>query len=142
MTDQPIKRKPKKVIRRTDLSANKLSTTKAPPKPKPQKKPKAPYPQKSGTRPSDIRLDDLNASLCAFKVWREYKPLALGIEKQLFQHIAKNSLSSSKRVVQRLLREHTKNIIPKSELIDCSQFLMIQERQKPFNIVTFSPSHD
>jgi sRNA-binding protein len=61
------------------------------------------------TSPSDIRLDNLNASLNAFDTWRNFQPLTLGVEKQVFQHIAKHQLSCSKRVVQRLLRAHVKD---------------------------------
>ena len=42
-------------------------------------------------------------------MWFQFQPLALGIERQIFQHIAKHSLSSSKRVVQRLLHQHTRD---------------------------------
>ncbi len=35
------------------------------------------------------------------------QPLALGIEREVFQHIGKHHLSSSKRVVQKLLYAHT-----------------------------------
>ena len=109
MTDQPIKRSRKRIIRRDELPANKLSTTKAPPKPKPKKKPASPAPKKPTISPSDIRLDNLNASLNAFDVWREFRPLVIGVEKEVFRHIAKHQLSSSKRVVQRLLRQHTQD---------------------------------
>jgi hypothetical protein len=112
MTDQPIKRSRKRIIRRGDLPAAKLSTTKPPPKPKPKKKPKkkpAPAPKKPAVSPSDIRLDNLNASLNAFEVWREYRPLVIRVEKEVFRHIAKHSLSASKRVVQRLLRQHVQD---------------------------------
>lgn len=97
-------------VRRDDLPAAKLSTTKAPPKPTPKKKPaKATAPKQPTTSPSAIRLDNLNASLNAFEVWRAFKPLVIGVEKQVFQHVAKHQLSCSKRVVQRLLRQHTQD---------------------------------
>lgn len=105
VTNRPLRSR-KHIIRREDLPADRLSGTKAPPKPK--KKPKAATSKTPTTSPSDIRLDNLNTSLNAFEVWRDLQPLALGIEKQLFQHIAKHQLSCSKRVVQRLLREHTR----------------------------------
>ncbi|MEZ5535341.1 MAG: ProQ/FINO family protein [Thiolinea sp.] len=97
----------KRIILRDDLPAAKLSTTKAPPKPKPKKKPKPPAPKKPVISPSDIRLDNLNASLNSFDIWRNFQPLMIGIEKDIFRHIAKHQLSCSKRVVQRLLRQHT-----------------------------------
>ena len=112
MTDQngktlSLKRNRKRFIKRDDLSATKLAKTKAPPKPAPKKKPKASAPKRPELAPSAIRLDNLNASLNAFDVWRNFQPLALGIEKAVFQHIAKHSLSASKRVVQNLLHRHT-----------------------------------
>ena len=67
--------------------------------------PKSAVPKVPGTPPSDIRLDNLNASLNAFEV----QLLAIGIEKQVFQHIAEHQWSASKRVVQRLLRGHTRD---------------------------------
>ncbi|MEZ5534399.1 MAG: ProQ/FINO family protein [Thiolinea sp.] len=97
----------KRIIRRDDLPAAKLSTTKAPPQPKPKKKRTSPAPKKPVISPSDIRLDNLNASLNAFPVWLNFQPLMIGIEKEIFRHIAKHQLSASKRVVQRLLRQHT-----------------------------------
>lgn len=110
MTDQTIKRKPKKVIRRTDLAAAKLSTTKAPTKPKLKSKPKVAAPKKPGLTPSAIRLRNLDNDLCAaFEVWREFRPLAIGIEKEVFRHINDQQLSSSKRVTQRLLRHHVQD---------------------------------
>lgn len=109
MTDQPIKRSRKRIIiRREELPAAKLSNTKAPPKPKPKKQPKPPAPKKPGVSPSDTRLHNLNTHLNNYsEVWREYRPLMIGIEKEVFRHIAEHHLSASKRVVQRLLRQHT-----------------------------------
>ena len=110
-TDKPsgaVTRSRKRVIKRDQLPAGKLATTKAPPKPKPKKKPR-PAPKVPTTPPSDIRAELLNASLNGFDVWIKYYPLAIGIEKQIFQHIAKHSLSSSKRVVQKLLHQHTRD---------------------------------
>lgn len=108
MTDEPIKRRKKTIIRREQLPPAKLATTRKPPPPKPKKKPK-PAVKKVGPSPSDIRLDNLNASLNAFDTWRNYQPLAIGIDKQVFQHVAKHSLSCSKRVVRKLLHQHTRN---------------------------------
>lgn len=45
--------------------------------------------------------------LNAFVVWREQQPLALGIERQIFQLVAAQQPSASKRVVQKLLYRHT-----------------------------------
>ncbi len=107
MPDQPIKRSRKRIIKRDQLPASKLATTKKPPpKQNPQRKPAATL-KAPTTPPSEIRLDNLNASLNAFDVWRNYQPLALGIERAIFQHAARHSLSCSKRVVKKLLHRHT-----------------------------------
>ena len=105
-----IQRSRKRIIKRDELPASKLAKVKpkaAPPKGrKPAKKPaNKPKPIKS---PSDLRAEELNASLNAFPVWRDAQPLAHGIEREIFQHIAKHSLSASKKVVQKLLYRHTR----------------------------------
>lgn len=99
----------KRIIRRDDLS-NVQPPGKQKPKPnKPaSRKPRQP-PKPKKTPPSDLRAAELDASLNAFPVWLDYKPLALGIDKQLFRHIADLHLSASKRVVQKLLHRHTHN---------------------------------
>ncbi len=100
------------IIRRDDLPASKLSNTKIPPKPKPKPKKaaKPTLPRKPGTSPSDIRLANLNAHLNNdSEAWREFKPLVIGVEKEVFRYIAAHHLSASKRVVQRLLRQHTQD---------------------------------
>ncbi len=105
-----LKRPRKRIIRREELPAAKLSNTKKPPAPKSKKErlitttPKRPL-----VTPSAKRLDNLNASLNAFPVWLEYRPLAFGVEHEIFRHIAKHQLSCSKRVVQRLLKQHTQD---------------------------------
>lgn len=78
------------------------NTIKKPAKPKPPKK-------KNIKPPSDIRAKELDASLNAFPMWRERKPLALNFERQVFQHVGKHHLSASKRVVMKLLEWHTAN---------------------------------
>lgn len=107
------RRNKRRVIRREDLPSNKLART-GTIKPKPKKPSKAKKPRRQPakpkkTPPSDLRAQELNASLNAFAIWRERKPLALGVEKQVFQHIAAYKLSASKRVVQKLLRQHTRH---------------------------------
>ncbi len=109
---QRFTRRHKRIIRREELPANKLSNTKAPPKPKPKPKKaaKPTPPKKQGTSPSDIRLANLNAHLNNHsEAWREFKPLVIGVEKEVFRYIAAHHLSASKRVVQRLLRQHTQD---------------------------------
>ena len=107
---QTLIRSRKRIIRRDELPADKLSTTKKPPKPKLKQQPKPPAPKKPDISPSDIRLDNLNAHLNNHsEAWRGYLPLMIGIEKEVFRHIAEHHLSASKRVVQRLLRQHTQD---------------------------------
>lgn len=101
-----ISRGNKRIIKREHVQANALAKPKAAPSKKPAK------PRKTATKklliaPSTIRMDNLNAALNAFVVWRECRPLALGIERQIFQLIADQHLSASKRVVQKLLYKHT-----------------------------------
>lgn len=93
-----IQRKAKRIIKREELPDVQKVTNK--PK-KPRKPPRPPKPQSSLKR-----ADNLNAFLNGFKIWRELKPLAIGIEKQIFKTINDNHLSASKRVVQRLLSKH------------------------------------
>ena len=108
---KPIQRTGKRIIKRDALPTASLGKPKANlrpnTKPKRSHKPKAkPKPLHS---PSDLRAREVNDSLNAFPVWLQQRPLALGIERQIFQHIAKHSLSASKRVVQKLLHQHTRN---------------------------------
>ena len=78
------------------------------PIPKPaQAKPKKKKPRKA---PSIVRMNVLDAELGKLsKAWRSHKPLALGVEKQVFKAIADGQLSASKRVVRALLRKHCLN---------------------------------
>ncbi len=107
---QSCTRSRKRIIRRDDLPASKLSNTKKPPAPKAKKKrPTTTVPKRLLVTPSAKRLDNLNASLNAFPVWLEFRLLAFGVEHEIFRHIAKHRLSCSKRVVQRLLKQHTQD---------------------------------
>ena len=93
----------KRIIRRDPSPSAK------PGKPKPRKnKRKTAAPRKPVTPPSLIRANDLDHRLAAtFAVWKDHQPLAIGIEKNLFQFIAEHHISASKRVVQKLLHRHT-----------------------------------
>ena len=107
-----LQRGAKRIIRREDLSGVQKAGTIKPKqpkqkKPKPNRKRQPPKPKK--TPPSELRAKELNDSLNNYKAWRDYQPLALGIEKQLFKHINDLQLSASKRVVQKLLHYHTHN---------------------------------
>lgn len=104
-----VSRGNKRIIKREQVQPYALAKPKAKVPPKKPNKPRKPAPKKPLVAPSDIRMDNLNAALNAFAVWRERKPLALGIEKQIFQLIAEQHLSASKRVVQKLLYRHTRH---------------------------------
>ena len=104
----------KRIIKREDLTnVQKPGTIKTAPRKPPAKNNKARKPRKpprpKKTPPSDLRAGNLDASLNGFLAWLNYQPLAIGVEKQIFQHIAALQLSASKRVVQKLLRQHTQN---------------------------------
>lgn len=108
-----VKRTGKRIITRDQLPAARVSIGKptynkpgAKPKPKAKRKPRQP-PKPPKTPPSDLRARELSDSLNNFTVWRECLPLALGIEKQIFRHIADLYLSASKRVVSKMLHYHT-----------------------------------
>ena len=98
----------KRMIKREQVQPTALAKPKAKAPSKKSAKPRKPAPKKPLVAPSDVRMDNLNAALNAFAVWRERKPLALGIEKQIFQLMADQHLSASKRVVQKLLYRHTR----------------------------------
>lgn len=108
-TNTPTLNRPtKRVITKEQISTLKTAETPAKvAKPKSKAAPKKP--KKPVRSPSDIRAKELDASLNAFAVWRERKPLALNFERQIFQHIGKHQLSASKRVVMKLLEWHTAN---------------------------------
>lgn len=97
----------KRIIKREQVQATALAKPKAKVPTKKPTKPRKTAPKKPLIAPSVIRMDNLNAALNAFVVWREQQPLALGIERQIFQLIAQQNLSASKRVVQKLLYQHT-----------------------------------
>lgn len=102
-----ISRGNKRIVKREQVQATALAKPKAKVPTKKTNKPRKPTPKKPLIAPSDIRVDNLNAALNAFVVWRELQPLALGVERQIFQLIADQQLSASKRVVQKLLFKHT-----------------------------------
>lgn len=96
----------KRVIRR-EASTTPSSPRNKPAKGKvPRKKPAAP--KKVVIPPSTIRVQELDQQLQAhFVAWRDYLPLALGVEKTIYRYISTNHVSASKRVVQQLLHRHT-----------------------------------
>ncbi|HPE62201.1 MAG TPA: ProQ/FINO family protein [Thiolinea sp.] len=93
----------KRIIRRESVPAK----PKPKPAPKPQARKRKPDPKKPLISPSELRLRELDAALSGKTVWMDRKPLALGIEREVFQFINRNELSASKRVVQKLLHRHT-----------------------------------
>lgn len=102
-----VSRGNKRIIKREQVQATALAKPKAKAPTKKPNKPRKTAPKKPLIAPSAIRMDNLNAALNALVVWREHQPLALGIERQIFQLIATQQLSASKRVVQKLLYQHT-----------------------------------
>ncbi|WP_298607953.1 ProQ/FINO family protein [uncultured Thiothrix sp.] len=57
--------------------------------------------------PSEIQAKAMDRFLAdRFEVWLTYKPLALGVEMDLYNLMDQNQPPASKRVVQRLLRMH------------------------------------
>lgn len=103
-----VSRSNKRIVKREQVQAATLAKPKATAPTKKPTKPRKPAPKKPLIAPSAIRMDNLNAALNAFVVWRELQPLALGIERQIFQRIVQQQLSASKRVVQQLLFKHTR----------------------------------
>ena len=58
--------------------------------------------------PSDIKAEALDQRLKSFDTWSTFKPLAMGVDKQLFQLVNDEAFAgASKKVVQKLLRMHT-----------------------------------
>lgn len=114
-TAKPHTRGGKRIIKRDQLPASSLTRPGKFEKPKPKQKPantrrKPRQPPKPPTTPpSELRARELSDSLNNYRVWRERLPLALGIERQIFQHIGELHLSASKRVVNKLLHYHTHN---------------------------------
>ncbi|MEZ5448357.1 MAG: ProQ/FINO family protein [Thiolinea sp.] len=122
------RRSGKRIIKRNQLPANKLAQTKAPPKPQPKPRKARPTPQQPTTSPSDLRAEALNDSLNDFEIWRTFKPLALGIDKTIFQHIAAHQLSASKRVVQSCSRHcHDRRYLKAVQNSECRYHLDGQE---------------
>lgn len=86
------------------------------PEKKPPQQTNAPKRRKPKKPPSSLRVNGLDTELGKeSKVWRKHLPLALGIERQIFQQIGRQNLSASKRVVKLLLHKHTHN---KNYLVD------------------------
>ena len=117
MTDTPKKTltlKRKRVIKRSDIPAGKLTKTGSkPPAAKALAKPKKsrsnPSPKKPEISPSEIRARALYDRLNEFEVWRTYKPLAIGIEKAIFKICNDEQIAgASKNVVQKVLSRHTR----------------------------------
>ena len=105
-----IQRTGKRIIRRDELpQVQRIPAPK--PKPpasaKPKKPRKPPAPKKQVTPPSQLKLRELNDRLNAFRVWFDFQPLAIGIEKEIFRLVNEEHFpGASKRVVQKLLRMH------------------------------------
>lgn len=102
-----VSRGSKRIIKREQVQLTTLAKPKAKVPTKKQNKSRKTPTRKPSVAPSTIRMDNLNDALNTLVVWREQQPLALGIERQIFQWIAQKQLSASKRVVQKLLYQHT-----------------------------------
>ena len=108
---QTVKRGGKRRIIRNE--AAKPSINHQPkPKPKPADKRKKGPPRKNKKKalvsPSDLKAQALDQRLQSFDVWSTYKPLSIGIDKEVFQLVNSEAFpGASKKVVQKLLRMHT-----------------------------------
>ncbi len=101
----------KRIIRREEL----LNVQKAGQgKPKPtgkaatkKKPPRKPAPRKPVISPSELKARELNDRLNGFKVWRDFLPLAIGIDKDVFRLVNEEHFpGASKRVVRLTLAMH------------------------------------
>lgn len=97
--DEPISSKPSFNKPKPHAAKNKKSHPKTEKSNKPQ--------QSTEPSPSEIQAKAMDRFLAErFEVWQSYKPLALGVEADLYQLMDQNQPPASKRVIQRLLRMH------------------------------------
>lgn len=90
---------------RTKLNKAKFNKGKKPAKPK---KPTQPVIKK--TPPSTIKAKALDEWLQQrFVTWRTYQPLVIGVHKRVLQLVGREQLPYSKRVVQKVLAQHTRH---------------------------------
>lgn len=106
---QTVKRAGKRRIIRNE-AAKPVAPNK--PKPKPADKRKKGPPRKNKKKalvsPSDLKAQALDQRLKSFDVWSTYKPLSIGIDKEVFRLVNGEAFpGASKKVVQKLLRMHT-----------------------------------
>lgn len=107
-----VSRTGKRIIRRDDLP-NVQRPGQGKPKPTGKaatrkKPPRKPNPKKPVISPSELKARELNDRLNGFKVWREYLPLAIGIDKDVFRLVNDEHFpGASKNVVQKVLAMHT-----------------------------------
>ena len=106
---QTVKRSGKRRIIRNEAAK---PSTNHQPKPKPSDKRKKGPPRKNKKKalvsPSDLKAQALDQRLQSFDVWSTYKPLSIGIYKEVFQLVNTEAFpGASKKVVQKLLRMHT-----------------------------------
>jgi len=76
---------------------------------RPGKKPaRRPQPQKPVISPSGLRAKALNERLNAFPVWREFRPLCIGVDHEIYRLVNDERFAGgSKKVVQKVLKLHT-----------------------------------
>jgi Activator of osmoprotectant transporter ProP len=104
-----VRRTGKRIIRREELLASNKPPAK-PAKPTAKKPTRKPAPKKPVISPSELKALELNNRLNAFRVWRDYLPLAIGIDKDVFRLVnAERFPGASKKVVQKTLAMHAKN---------------------------------
>ncbi|EIJ34530.1 ProQ/FINO family protein [Thiothrix nivea] len=110
-----MKRSGKRIIRREDIPGINKPSTKPNPQPArggkgkdPKKKPaRKPAIKPPVTPPSDLKARELNDRLNAFTVWRDYLPLAIGIDKDVFRLVNEEHFpGASKKVVRKTLAMH------------------------------------
>lgn len=116
-TPSAVKRSGKRIIRREDLASN--NKLPAPPsksagagksKPTAKKPTRKPNPKKPVISPSELKARELNDRLNAFRVWFDYLPLAIGIDKDVFRLVnTEHFPGASKKVVHKALAMHAKN---------------------------------
>lgn len=126
-----VRRPKKRIIRRSDIPAGKLTSSRKP-KPKPAPRNNAKKPESKPLSPGDQKAIELTALLIErFPAWENYKPLALGVEKTLLTYLNENEIEASKRVVHRVLWHHThQNQYLENILLDTHRYSLTGEEQQ------------
>lgn len=111
-TPGTVQRSGKRIIRREELP-NVQRPGQGKPKPTgkadtgKKKPPRKPAPRKPVISPSELKARELNDRLNGFPVWRDFLPLAIGIDKDVFRLVNEEHFpGASKRVVRLTLAMH------------------------------------